>query len=62
MVLPYSNCDIFMETKPLSINELKNALFFSESNKSTGYENIKYNVIKECFVSLCEPLKYLFNL
>ena len=49
-----SKSDFVMETKPLSLNELKITLFSSESNKSPGYENIRYNVIKECFVSLCE--------
>ena len=47
-----SKSDFVMETKPLSLNELKITLFSSESNKSPGYENIRYNVIKECFVSL----------
>ena len=30
--------------------------------KSPGYDDINYNVIKKCFGSLCEPLKYLINL
>ena len=33
-----------------------------KSNKSPGYDNISYNVIKIFFDSLCEHLKYLFNL
>ena len=24
--------------------------------------NISFNVLRKCFSSLCEPLKYLFNL
>ena len=57
-----------METKPLSVNELKDVFYSLESNKSLGYDDISYNVIKKCFESLCEilkyfePLKYLFNL
>ena len=54
--------DFVMETKPLSMNELKDAFYSLKSNKSPGYDNISYNVIKKCLVSLCEPLKYLFNL
>ena len=48
--------DFVMETKPLSVNELKDAFYSLKSNKSLGYDDISYNVIKNCFASLCEPL------
>ena len=51
-----------METKPLSMNELKYAFYSLKSNKNPAYGDISYNVIKKCFGSLREPLKYLFNL
>ena len=54
--------DFAMETKPLSMNELKDAFYSLKSNKSPGYDDVSYNVIKKCFGSLCEPLEYLFNL
>ena len=54
--------DFVMETKPLSMNELKDTFYSLESNKSPGYDDINYDVIKKCFGILCEPLKYLFNL
>ena len=54
--------DFVMETKPLSMNELKDAFYSLKRNKSPGYDDISYNVSKKCFGSLCEPLKYLFNL
>ena len=54
--------DSIMETKQLSINELKDAFFSLKINKSPGYDDISFNVLKKCFSSLCEPLKYLFNL
>ena len=44
------------------MNELKDAFYSLKSNKSPGYDNISYNVIKKCFDSLCEPLQYLVNL
>ena len=44
------------------MNELKDAFYSLKSNKSPGCDDISYNVIKKCFGSLCEPLKYLFNL
>ena len=47
-----------IETKALSMNELKDAFYSLESNKSPGYDGISYNVIKNCFDSLCEPLEY----
>ena len=54
--------DSIMETKQLSMNELKDAFFSLKINKSPGYDDISFNVLKKCFSSLCEPLKYLFNL
>ena len=43
------------------MSELKKAFYFSKSNDIPGYDDISYNVIKKCFGSLCEPLKYLFK-
>ena len=54
--------DSIMKTKQLSMNELKDAFFSLKINKSPGYDDISFNVLKKCFSSLCEPLKYLFNL
>ena len=42
-----------IENKPITANELKKAF------KSAGYGNISYNVVKNCFGELCDPL---FNL
>ena len=57
-----SRSDFVMETKPLSVNKLKDALCSLKSNKIPGYGDISYNVIKKRFGSLCEPLKYVLNL
>ena len=54
--------DSVMRTKQLSMNELKDAFFSLKINKSPGYDDISFNVLKRCFSSMCEPLKYLFNL
>ena len=54
--------DSINKTKQLSMNELKDAFFSLKINKSPGYDDISFNVLKKCFSSLCEPLKYLFNL
>ena len=47
----------------LTENNLCGNFFFSlKINKSPGYDDISFNVLKKCFSGLCEPLKYLFNL
>ena len=51
-----------MESRPLSINELKDAFFSLKINKSPGHDGVSFNVIKKCFGEIYEPLKYLFNL
>ena len=33
-----------------------------KTNKSTGYDDISYNVVKNCFGELCDPLLHIFNL
>ena len=57
-----NKADSIMETKQLTMNELKDAFFSLKINKSPDYDDISFNVFKKCFSSLCEPLKYLFNL
>ena len=45
-----------MDSKPLSINELKDAFFSLKINKSSGVDDVSFNIIKKCFGVLCEPL------
>ena len=51
-----------MENKPLSINELKDVFFSLKISKSTGYDDINYNVVSKYFGELCTPLKHIFDL
>ena len=51
-----------METKPLSISELKDAFFSLKINKNTGHDDISYNVVSKSFGELCIRLKYIFDL
>ena len=44
------------------VNALKDAFFSLKINKNPCYDDISFSVLKKCFSSLCEPLKYLFNL
>ena len=37
-----------METKQISMNELKDAFFSSKINKSPGFDDINFNVFKKC--------------
>ena len=50
-----------MEPEQLLMNELKDAFFSLKIDKSSGYDDISFNVLKKCFSSFCEPLKYLLN-
>ena len=51
-----------MKKNSLSINQLKEALFSLKTNKSPGYDDINFNVVKKCFGEINEPLRHLFNL
>ena len=45
----------------LRINELKDAFFSLKLNKSPGYDEINFNVIKKCFGSLHKPLLHILT-
>ena len=45
-----------------SINESKKAFFSLKTNKSPGYDDIHFNVVKKWFGEINEPLKHLCNL
>ena len=51
-----------MTTDSLTINEVKEALFSLKINISPGYDEISFNVSKNCFSELSMPLKYLFEM
>ena len=50
--------NIIIESKPLSINVLKDAFILLKISKSLGVDDVSFNIIKKCFTMLCEP----FNL
>lgn len=54
--------DSDLPIKALSINELKEVFYSLKINKSPGYVDINFNVIKQCFRELSDPLKFLFDL
>ena len=48
--------------KVISANELRNAFFSLKINKSAGYDDISFNVVKKCFGDLHKLLLHIFNL
>ena len=54
--------NVKMESKSSSINELKDAFFSLKINKSSGVDDVSFNIIKKCFGVLFELLIYLFRL
>ena len=45
----------------MTVHELKEAFFYLKLNKSPGYDEVSFNVIKKCFWSLHKPLLHIFN-
>ena len=48
--------NVIMDSKPLSINELKDVFFSLKINKSSGVDDVNFNIIKKTL----KPLIYLF--
>ena len=53
-------CDSTQAESALTINELKDAFFSLKVNKSPGYDEISFNVVKNCFGPLLKAV--IFNL
>ena len=51
-----------MPTDSLTINEVEEAFFSLKIKKSPGFDEISFNVIKNCISELNMPLKYLFDM
>ena len=54
-------CNITQPEKDLTVNELKDAFFSLKLNKSPGYDEVGFNVVKKCFVNFHKLLLHLFN-
>ena len=55
-------CDSRQAERALTINELKDAFFSLQINKIPGYDEISFNVVRNCFGPLLKPLMFIFNL
>ena len=51
-----------MPSQDFTDEEFEEAFFSQKTNKSPGWENISFNVVKPCFDILLKPLRYIFNL
>ena len=51
-----------MPNYEVSDDEFKEAFFSLKINKSPGFDNISFNVIKHCFDDLLKPLKHISSL
>ena len=54
-------CNITQPEKNLTVSELKGAFFSLKLNKSPGYDEVSFKVIKKCFGKLHKPLLHIFN-
>ena len=41
---------------------MKEAFFSLKTNKSAGFDDINFNIVKKCFGTLHKPLLHVFNL
>ena len=48
--------------KVIYVNEFKDTFFSLKINKSAGYDDISFNVVKKCLGVLHKPLLHIFNL
>ena len=48
--------------RALTVNELKEVFFSLDTNESSGYDYISFNVVRNCFGPLLKQLMAIFNL
>ena len=56
------NCNSTQAESTLTVNELKGAFLSLKINESPGYDDISFNVARNCFSHLLKLLKAIFNL
>ena len=44
-----NNVNVIMDSKPLLISRLKGAFFSLKINKSSGVDDVSFDIIKQCF-------------
>ena len=56
-----SKVNVIMDSKLLSINELKDVFFWLKINKSSGVNNVRFNIIEKCFGCFVNPQSTYFS-
>ena len=56
------NCNSTQAESILTVNELKETIFSLKISNSPGYDDIRFNVVRNCFGPLLKPLMAIFNL
>ena len=56
------NCSSTQAESTPTVNELKEVFFSYKINKSSGYDNSSFNVVRNWFGPLLKPLIAIFNL
>ena len=54
-------CNIIQPENTMSVNELNDAFYLLKTNKRPDYDDISYDIIKQCFGTLNRPLHYICN-
>ena len=54
-------CSIVQPECPVTVNELKDALFSLKTNKTPGYDKVSFKVIKHCLGVLYKALLRIFD-
>ena len=55
-------CNSTQAESTLTVNELKEAFFSLKINKSPSYDDLSFNVVRNCFGPLLKPLMAIFKL
>ena len=53
-----NKANVIMDSKPLSISELREAFSLPRINKSPGVDDVSFNIMENCLGLLCETLIY----
>ena len=51
-----------IKSKSITTYDFRDTFSFLKINESAGDNKTSFNVLKNCFGELCDPLKYVFNL
>ena len=56
-----NKANVIMDSKPLSISELREAFSLPRINKSPGVDDVSFNIMENCLGLLCETSIYVLT-